>query len=133
MLETTMHVPGLGEFLAERDEYDDEIYCYSKAIQFRGSAAELLIYSNEDESPLTGEQKERLRQQFLKFERSVDAALNEGTEMVRRVFAEWGIDTRHLPDSQFWNGHRWTNVKLEGDEIECSPTLNSSSLSMTSS
>lgn len=119
----TVTIPGLGEFVAQCDEDDDEIYCYSKAIEFRGSSAELLIYPNDDGSPLTIAQKERLRQRFLRFEQSVEAALKDGIKIVREIFARWNIDTSHLSDAEFWNGHRWTNVKLEDDEIECYTNL----------
>lgn len=118
-MESEVHVPGLGDFVAQRYDGFGAIFCYARSIAFRGSIAELIIYPNDDGSAITADQSESLRELYLRFDRRMDEALTNGTKLVRELCTGYRIDTNHLHDSHFWYGHRWVNIKLEGEDIEC--------------
>jgi len=115
-----VEISSLGRFEAQRLEADGRIYCYSQGIRFKGSQPELIVYPNDDGTPLTDRQKDELRERFLRFSSSVDAALNDLPRQLREVCREYRIDVSELGDDELRRGLNWHNIKLEPEgAIEC--------------
>lgn len=117
-MELSVHIPTVGLFRAE--QFDGSIVCFKHSVQFRGSSTELIVYPNDDGSPLSDDQKENLRRQFRDFEQSVDTALLDFPRQVRRLCDEYKLDIARVPDTKVRNELNWQLIKLLADDgIEC--------------
>ena len=116
-----LFVAEIGELVPQFEPLSHRIACYNCQIHFRNQNPELVVYPGKNGQLPSAKKKRWLIQQLNEFENSVDSALVELPRKLRKLCAQYGIETViHAADSEMIANIEWQNVKLESPKwIEC--------------